>query len=237
MNGDETYATWGVFISYSRSDRNIVAPIVELMRVTGIRVFRDEDSIAPGKRWRIMIAESLSAAKTAVVFWCAHSAGSDAVKLEYKTAIELNKDVVPILLDDTALNDELREYQWIDFRPFTSVNDTHNRVSILTDVAAAAAGRPGTSIAGATASGMAAAAGTTAAAVSAGVDSVAAIAPLAFVGALIGAGVYYVIGKHTAAPSPKPMTLSKPHGKTGSEKNGTNFLHNYLILISIYAIM
>jgi hypothetical protein len=39
---------WNVFVSYSRSDRDYVAPIVDLLRVTGSKVFRDEDWVKNG---------------------------------------------------------------------------------------------------------------------------------------------------------------------------------------------
>jgi len=107
---------WRIFISYSHVDRCVVTPLTELIRVTGASTFRDEDSIPKGKRWKIVIAESLAACKTVLVFWSAAAADSKAVEKEYMDAIEKNKDVVPVLLDDTELPNLLREYQWIDLR-------------------------------------------------------------------------------------------------------------------------
>lgn len=40
------------------------------------------------------------------------------VQIEAQFAIELEKIIIPIIMDDTALVRELAEYQWIDFRPF-----------------------------------------------------------------------------------------------------------------------
>lgn len=107
---------WDIFISYSRLDRNIIAPIVELLRIADTSVFRDEDSVRPGKKWLIAIHESLNSCRTVVLFWSAAAAESKWVESEYQKAIELNKDIVPVLLDDTPLIEELCQYQWIDFR-------------------------------------------------------------------------------------------------------------------------
>lgn len=113
---------WSVFISYSHKDRTLVAPITSLMRIPGNRVFRDEDSIHPGKQWRLTIAETLRNAKTVVVFWSFNSSESAFVREEYTAAIQLGKDVVPVLLDQTPLIAELARFQCLDFRPLIRVS-------------------------------------------------------------------------------------------------------------------
>ena len=107
-----------VFISYSRKDKAIVDLLTNLMRIGGGKVFRDEDSIAPGQRWEILIADSIRNAKTFVVFWSKNPSKSKAVKEEIVLAINQGKDVVPVLLDNTELNIELEAYQWLDLQPF-----------------------------------------------------------------------------------------------------------------------
>ena len=51
-----------------------------------------------------------------MVFWCSHSRSSEEVRKEYTAAIEQQKEVLPLLIDDTPLPAELAEYQYIDFR-------------------------------------------------------------------------------------------------------------------------
>jgi hypothetical protein len=111
---------WNVFISYSRRNRRIVKPIVQIVRAVGATAFRDEDSIPPGKKWKVVISESIAACRTVLVFWSAAAAKSRAVKEEYRRAISLGKDVVPLRVDATPLPDELADYQWIDLRPALS---------------------------------------------------------------------------------------------------------------------
>jgi len=104
-----------LFASYSRRDGRHVAQIVQLLRVTGAPVFRDQENIAPGKRWRTEISDALASADTVLLFWSRNAHDSSEVRAEYEHAISLGKDVVPVLLDDAPLAGQLREFQYIDF--------------------------------------------------------------------------------------------------------------------------
>lgn len=114
-----------MFISYSHADATLVAPVVQLMRVNRALVFRDTEQITPGKKWRNEIDRGLNDASLVVVFWCEHSCASAEVEVEWKKAIELDKDVLPLLLDATPLPSPLAEYQYIDFRQ--TVGARHGR--------------------------------------------------------------------------------------------------------------
>lgn len=105
-----------VFISYSHHDAPLVAPVVSLLRVSRALVFRDADSIPPGKKWRGEIETAIDNAHVLVVFWCYHALDSDEVAIEYRRAISQGKDVVPLRLDDSPLPPELNDFQFIDFR-------------------------------------------------------------------------------------------------------------------------
>ena len=105
-----------LFASYCRIDGDFVSRICDLLRLGGTHVFRDEDSIQPGKQWKAILTENLQQSECVLVFWTANSASSKKVQEEYTTAIQLEKDVAPVPMDDTTLVDALRDYQWIDFR-------------------------------------------------------------------------------------------------------------------------
>lgn len=105
-----------VFLSYSRHDRLVVEPIAKILRVTRSVIFRDEDSIPLGKRWESVIGESLIACHTVIVFWSTAASDSKAVASEYLRGIQLQKDIVPVLLDDTPLDEALARHQYLDFR-------------------------------------------------------------------------------------------------------------------------
>jgi hypothetical protein len=114
--------TINVFVSYSHADAALVAPVVRLLRVNRSLVFQDTDRIPPGKRWRDEIAKALAGSNLIVVFWCHHAFRSDEVSKEWRTAIELEKDLLPLLLDSTPLPSELGDFQWIDFRGTVGAN-------------------------------------------------------------------------------------------------------------------
>lgn len=111
-----------VFVSYSHADASLVAPVVKLLRVNKSLVFQDTDDIQPGKRWRSEIAKALAESHLVVVFWCDHASRSNEVSKEWKSAIEQEKDLLPLLLDATPLPPELGEFQWIDFRGMVGAN-------------------------------------------------------------------------------------------------------------------
>jgi hypothetical protein len=103
-----------VFVSYSRRDKDVIAPLVDLLRATGQSVFRDTDHIPAGSRWRMVLTDAIDRCRTLLLFWCHHSAGSAEVEKEYRQALTQNKIVVPVLIDPTELTDELAELQAID---------------------------------------------------------------------------------------------------------------------------
>ncbi len=107
----------GVFISYSHADKDRLAPVVKLIRVfKPDLVFQDYDNLEVGKPWEPQLLEALANADLVAVFWCSHSAQSDWVKKEYQLAIQKAKDVLPIMLDDTPMPQDLSAYQGIDMR-------------------------------------------------------------------------------------------------------------------------
>jgi hypothetical protein len=109
-----------IFVSYSRRDRHIVEPIVDILRSTPSDVFLDVDSIEPGDRWPERLQRALNKASVIFLFWSSRSATSDAVKQEWLIALAQRKTIIPVLLDSTPLPPELAEFQWIDFRGFLS---------------------------------------------------------------------------------------------------------------------
>jgi hypothetical protein len=105
-----------IFVSYSHIDGRLVGPVVALLRASQALVFLDADGLQPGKKWRGQLEAAIQDARVVVVFWCHHARASNEVRKEYEAAIAQQKDVLPLLIDDTPLPPELAEYQYIDFR-------------------------------------------------------------------------------------------------------------------------
>lgn len=112
----EGSASASVFASYSRKDARLVVQLLGLLRAIDVSIFRDEQSIKPGRKWRVEINVALEHCQTILVFWCRHAAQSSEVRSEYERAISLGKRVVPVLIDSTALPSDLGQYQGVDLR-------------------------------------------------------------------------------------------------------------------------
>lgn len=117
-----------IFVSYSRQDGRIIGMLVKLLRAglyqsdNGGRdhrdlVFLDTEDIPPGEDWRQAIEQAIDRAQSIFLFWCTHSEGSNEVATEYRSALRKGKNVVPVLLDDTPLPDEIAAIQGVDLRP------------------------------------------------------------------------------------------------------------------------
>lgn len=99
-----------VFVSYSRKDSMQVAKAVELLEAGGADVFRDLDDIQYGDRWEDVIRTKLAEAERVLVFWSTNAQLSEWVEREWTVAISMQKRVVPILLDQTPLPQELGQF-------------------------------------------------------------------------------------------------------------------------------
>lgn len=133
MQEDKKY---GVFISYSHDDAQLVLPVVQL--VSSMRedlVFLDTKDLLPGKKWEPQLLSALDESAIVIVFWCQHSEKSENVRKELKQAIAAGKDIIPLLLDSTALDSALKDYQWIDFR--YTMNHQFWKVEKMEDISSA----------------------------------------------------------------------------------------------------
>ena len=103
-----------IFVSYSRRHVALVTPLVQLLRVGDRTIFKDDDSIAPGDDYEVVIKKSLRRAKVVVVIWCLHAKRSRWVKAEYQAAVALKKPLIPVRIDHTPFPDDLGRFQAID---------------------------------------------------------------------------------------------------------------------------
>ena len=103
----------GVFISYSHRDREIVSAAARLLRSGGATVFQDIADIKAGTRWKAALFQALDQCERVMVFWSSAAASSEWVEREWRSALEANKKIVPMLLDDTPLPPPLSEFQGV----------------------------------------------------------------------------------------------------------------------------
>jgi hypothetical protein len=105
-----------VFISYSRKDKDLIEPVVNLIKAMRDNlVFQDIQSLQFGEKWEPQLMDAIKESEITAVFWCDHSLKSVNVQNEYEYAIALNKKVLPIRLDWTPFPENLAQYHAVDF--------------------------------------------------------------------------------------------------------------------------
>ncbi len=101
-----------VFISYARSDKDRVAPLVAAIEAKGWSTWWDPE-IAPGQEFDDLIDAQLDAAKAVLVVWTPVSVASRWVRGEAREAAERGK-LVPVRLDDARLPIDVRAIHTTD---------------------------------------------------------------------------------------------------------------------------
>lgn len=107
------------FISYSRRDQDFVDRLSEDLQLAGVRVWRDTEQIQPGQQWQRAVEDALTNTFALLYVSSQQSRGSGWMQHELLTFFRTGKLIIPIILDDAgeqALPNELRQFQWVDFR-------------------------------------------------------------------------------------------------------------------------
>ncbi len=105
---------YDIFVSYSSVHRDLVNPLVQLLQVANRYVFLDFRDIEPGDKWEQDLLPALKRSKKVVVIWCIHASRSEWVLREVEIAVRGKKRIIPVLIDDTPLPENLAQFQWID---------------------------------------------------------------------------------------------------------------------------
>ncbi len=95
-----------IFVSYSRQDRERVAPLVAALEASGWSVWWDPD-IAPGEEFDSLISRELDAARALIVVWTPQSVESRWVRGEARDAADRGV-LVPVRFDQARLPIDFR---------------------------------------------------------------------------------------------------------------------------------
>ena len=96
-----------VFVSYSHKDREIVMAAIEIQQDLNYAAFIDFRDTPPGMPWQETHAEVIRRAVVLVLCWSKHAANSEHVAREWRLALEARVKIIPVLMDDTPLPEEL----------------------------------------------------------------------------------------------------------------------------------
>jgi adenylate cyclase len=112
-----------IFVSYARTDRARVAPLVAALEAEGFSVWWDPE-IVGGQEFDALITRELETAKAAIVVWTPASVGSRWVRGEARFAADRGV-LTPIQIDAPSLPLDFRAIHTIDFDGWNE--DTRSR--------------------------------------------------------------------------------------------------------------
>ncbi|MDX1377307.1 MAG: TIR domain-containing protein [Anaerolineales bacterium] len=104
-----------IFISYSRTNRGFALELAKELKASGFLVWLDQLDIPTGARWDDEIEKALTNCEIFMVILTPQSIASHNVKDEIGYAIDSNKRILPILLEQANVPFRLRRFQYVDF--------------------------------------------------------------------------------------------------------------------------
>lgn len=104
-----------LFFSYSRDDSEFVLKLAHQLRDAGASIWLDQLDIAPGNHWDSTIEEALQRSGYLLVFLSKTSVESNNVMDEVSFAVEEQKTVVPVIIEDCEIPFRLRRLQQANF--------------------------------------------------------------------------------------------------------------------------
>ena len=107
---------WELFISYAREDEPTAAAIENELRRRGHRPWRDRSDIVPATDWVDAIDGAIARSDHFVVLLTPSAVASTQVARELELALDGDKHVVPILMQDCLLPARVRDKNCIDWR-------------------------------------------------------------------------------------------------------------------------
>lgn len=123
--------TPAAFISYSRTDSEFVMRLAEDLKSAGASVWLDQVDIQPGEHWDHAVEGALDVSPLMLVILSSASVNSMNVMDEVSFALEKEKTVIPVVIQDCAIPFRLRRIQYADFR----VDYSHGINSLLRHLA------------------------------------------------------------------------------------------------------
>ena len=104
-----------IFISYSRQNSEFVEKLVDFFHDASIKVWLDKEKMVAGDPWDASVEKGILEADEVILVLSKDSLNSDIVKAEYTYALDHQKRVIPIKLEDCVIPLRLHPLHYIDF--------------------------------------------------------------------------------------------------------------------------
>lgn len=112
--------THRVFISYSRKDKDTAGYLCEILKQNGIEYWIDTEGIYSSFNYKELIVDAIDISKAVIFISSVNSNASINVVREIGYAVNMNKPILPLLLDDTSYAKSIRldisDIDQIDFK-------------------------------------------------------------------------------------------------------------------------
>ncbi|MFN8401466.1 MAG: toll/interleukin-1 receptor domain-containing protein [Anaerolineales bacterium] len=106
-----------IFMSYSRRETGFVDDLTHRLEKAGFNIWLDYRRLIPGTPWAGQIQKGLQEAEVVLLVVSKDSIASQYVELEWRHVLnEKNKRIILVLFEAVKLPDELKKYEWVDFR-------------------------------------------------------------------------------------------------------------------------
>ncbi len=107
-----------IFISHSNKDSEISSKLADFLRRDGAEVWIDSTRISGGDSLPDAIGKGIDWCDTFILIWSKSAKNSRYVKMEWKCAFNIDKRIIPCVIDDGKLPTFLSHLLYIDFKDF-----------------------------------------------------------------------------------------------------------------------
>lgn len=109
-----------VFISYSRKDKDVADGLCEVLKENGIEYWIDKEGIYSSSNYKELIVDAIDVSKAVIFISSSNSNASVNVIREIGYAVNMNKPILPLILDEAPYAKSIRldisDIDQIDFK-------------------------------------------------------------------------------------------------------------------------
>jgi len=109
-----------IFISHASEDKSEARRLEEQLKAIGVEVWVDHNDVHGGDIFPIRISKALNWCDTLLLIWSNAALTSKWVELEWTSALNLNKTIIPCRIDETPIPAILSSSVFIQFIDFES---------------------------------------------------------------------------------------------------------------------
>lgn len=114
-----------VFISYSRKDKNMADALCEILKENGIKYWIDKEGVYSSFNYKELIVDAIEVSQAVIFISSVNSNASINVIREIGYAVNRNKPVLPLMLDDAPYAKSIR----LDMSDIDQINFRHPMAS------------------------------------------------------------------------------------------------------------